>query len=129
MITLPPPPTPHQVGYYAPLVRLLQASLTHDAMCREGEGRSNALRDALSMDALLGLISRIESNSFGLLATIPTSSDNDSSGSVGRGIYPFAAMFNHSCDFNCEQQAFRNGAVSLLSLPSLPILNLLIFSY
>ncbi|KAJ3115346.1 hypothetical protein HK098_006997 [Nowakowskiella sp. JEL0407] len=54
--------------------------------------------DAIKMEKLgefcLDLVSKIESNAFGLW--------NAKGGCMGRAIFPYAAYFNHSCDPNCE---------------------------
>jgi hypothetical protein len=48
------------------------------------------------IDTLMQWVSRIESNGFGLWA------GNKAESCMGRGLFPLASFFNHSCDPNCQ---------------------------
>ncbi|RGB33531.1 hypothetical protein C1646_815975 [Rhizophagus diaphanus] len=58
---------------------------------------SNLIQENIEFEEFLHMISRIESNGFGMYY--------QSKGReilFGRAIYPFASFFNHSCDANCD---------------------------
>ncbi|GES89875.1 histone-lysine N-methyltransferase SMYD1-like [Rhizophagus clarus] len=58
---------------------------------------SNLIQENIEFDEFLHMVSRIESNGFGMYY--------QSKGReilFGRAIYPFASFFNHSCDANCD---------------------------
>jgi SET domain-containing protein len=63
-------------------------------------------------DFIMGLVSRIESNNFGLWT-------RNHMTCYGRALYPYASFFNHSCVPNCEVQI--NGPfLSIYAIQDIP---------
>ncbi|KAI9277962.1 hypothetical protein BC943DRAFT_364045 [Umbelopsis sp. AD052] len=72
------------------LYAFLHTSLTECALLKESD----------DMDFIMHLISRVESNGFGMYWAKPSKKrDQDP---FGRALFPHAAFFNHDCDRNCE---------------------------
>ncbi|KAI8841957.1 hypothetical protein BJ741DRAFT_560545 [Chytriomyces cf. hyalinus JEL632] len=75
----------------------MEARLLDDTLISDSHGDTNEL-------VLVHLISKIESNGFGIWAQRKRRKPRkpDSGLCVGRAVYPFASYFNHSCDPTCE---------------------------
>ncbi|KAG0171336.1 SET and MYND domain-containing protein 3 [Apophysomyces sp. BC1034] len=56
----------------------------------------------LEPDEIMHLVSRIESNGFGIYL------ENKVSDPIGRALFPLASMFNHDCNNNCEAEQYTD---------------------